>query len=84
MVSQLFSAPFDFPSIITPYYFVITLFFQPLVFTSESIDTATELGDLIDGYCMILSGAPNSLIMKRAGMDHLEINASKYLIFSVS
>ena len=49
--------------------FVLVVFiFQPLVFMLNSVAKATELAELIDGYCYVTSSEqPSSLIISRAG-----------------
>ena len=44
------------------------LFFQPLTFTVGSSLKATEMSELIDGYCSMLALSPSSLIIKRSGI----------------
>ncbi|XP_066930662.1 focal adhesion kinase 1-like isoform X2 [Clytia hemisphaerica] len=40
---------------------------EPLIFTVDNVNKATELADLIDGYCMLLNmQQPQTLITKRA------------------
>jgi len=38
----------------------------PLVFTTDSIEKASELGELIDAYCMLINESTASLLMRRA------------------
>ena len=49
-------------------------FLQPLTFTVGSLLKATEMSELIDGYCNLFGFTNSSLIVNRLGkLDHLSI-----------